>query len=557
MDHLEIRRGGVPTDGARALGLPANSGAAANRGQREGETRISTEAFPAIEGSRPCEQEGSSSGTVMQLQQQGIFPNSCVSRVALGSGSEQRMDRASIVELIHRNLDSALRLVTSAETLQQWVSAFLCLDSEAYLELSEEEYLSTVNALTTIVRASDIEDSARQRLLTLIAKNDRQEQRLLLQYATDNELEAIEGAPDADVEAVVTAIHSAGWDALIPAGCNGTQAAYALFAAYARRMITMDEFATAMTFLRAITGVNEEKQLRFFPIEARALSKYTNSTEEHINEILNAAENVPEHLRYVVLVDGQAYDRFTLLGIEPTFFDKRNPPFGILRSHGELRQMKCGMVSFAVLRQVFPELAPVLHMTPTLQHMANHVLAGRSDYMILFPGDAPVIHGSVDKLLFAAMHDVFHTLGRRLAKQYSPMLIQTFFSRCRLSERHRAQYQAKLGDGVRVLYPFFEEGNFTVRELISYVVDRILGRVVDGDLKAPSWEGYSVKKGTHDSIHLLIVDAYRILRDLALKDIMPRALDLLPDDDLRADLERRKSEILANVDLCFGFDSLN
>ena len=94
-----------------------------------------------------------------------------------------------------------------------------------------------------------------------------------------------------------------------------------------------------------------------------------------------------------------------------------------------------------------------------------------------FPDEASCIHGSNDKLIFAQIHDLFHT-DARASRKFVQEEMMSIAEKIQVNPENRKQYESKL-DGKQKEYPAFNKKP-TEQELLAFLLDRIKGEVVDG-----------------------------------------------------------------------------
>lgn len=274
-------------------------------------------------------------------------------------------------------------------------------------------------------------------------------------------------------------IHEGRWSELI-ARSSGQGLSYSLIAAYSKGEIDLEDVATGMIFNRTLHNAGAEN-CQIIPICKETLDTMGNLEEQDKEAILAAASRAKPNQRFILMVNKTAFDFYTQNVMYHSFLKEGSPQiFGFLQS-GEGEKTQYGMLGFGVCKAHYPNLAPVIHVTPSLKKLGEHIKMGKSDFMLQFPDDVNVIHGSQDRLFFAQVHDLFHTRGRTA---FGPIIVKDMIDLIfdvKVDARVRKSYNQKM-DPVHSVYPRFVEMP-SEEEMVAYLLDRITGEIMDASYK--------------------------------------------------------------------------
>lgn len=348
----------------------------------------------------------------------------------------------------------------------------LRLGVEDYLKISKEKYAERVQALQRLIHGNSEEDMELQQMLGWV---DRQELRLLLQYLRPEEIKAIQTAQKSPhIDIVADLIAKGRWlDLLHTFKTQGHELSYLLLAAYCQKRIDLEDLATAMLFHRAFQNT-KEGDCTILPISSDVLDTITNLSAQSKREILQATQELKENQKFLILVNKDSFDEYTQGVIQANFSGKNIVGF-LERISTEKSEF--GVLSFGINQAHYKNLAPILHLTPTTEIMADHILSGRSDFVLQFPEEVELVHGSVDRVFFAQIHDLFHAEARN-TNPFQYQMTQKI-QRIAFDPALRKAYREKMNAGIDALYPSFMELP-TEEEMVAYLLDRIAGEVVDG-----------------------------------------------------------------------------
>ena len=371
--------------------------------------------------------------------------------------------------------------ILSPEILPDLVTKGFHLDSEKYISIDPNNYTQAIKKLGMFIEESTLNKDIKLDLKKKLQNNDRIEQRLLLQYISESELQAIEKARTQDLKPIVNLIKNADandWLTLLKQNKDNPNFSYELIAAYCEKLISLDELATAMIFDGAYCVSPEN--FKIYELNEKNLESAYNMSER--DKWLELSKKTPSNLRFFVAVDSKACDTHTRGAIDSTFLSNKNTP-GVFNLSDQGKD-EYAMVSFGLAKSFYQKksltLAPILHLSPNRSSMIQRVFLRLSDFALFFRNESPVIHGS-SNLLFGAMHDLLHTNGR--AERNS---VQTVFARAAeiietklLSQKELSTFRTKLDNGKDKLYPSFIQEP-TKTEVISYILELVAGDFVDG-----------------------------------------------------------------------------
>ncbi len=317
--------------------------------------------------------------------------------------------------------------------------------------------------------------------------SEQQEECSPLQYLTDKEKQAVDEAFGSDsrlIDRIVSQIAQGEWMELFQSSLKDpSQLSYLFIVAYKQRKIDLEDLATAMIFHRAFCNT-QRGQCHIVPISREILDTMVNLTAKSKRKILEKTKDVKNNQKFMILVDRKAVDEYTTTLIKATFKNGiENEVKGYLHQcTGDVERF--GTFSFGLCHSFYPELSPVIHLTPSIETMADHTKIGISDFALFFPEEDSITHGSTDKTIFAPVHDLLHTEARRaVGDLYVATLNRVAHVKVDPSERTAyAEKQRSVGRP----YPFFHRyarGDrtplITWKGVENFLVDRILGEVVD------------------------------------------------------------------------------
>lgn len=376
--------------------------------------------------------------------------------------------------------DIEAKSVITFDIMRDLVHRALSLDSENYLTTSPESYRLQIEALRRLVQISFLKREEKEVLFTLIDTHERQDERLLLQYLTPQEKKGVRDATNCpEIDAAADLVSKGEWEELFNRYPKDSQLTYLLIGAFCKRKIDLEDLATAMMFHRAFCNTIEG-QWKLLPITAESLNRMDNLNAEEKYTILKMAALAKPNQRFLIMVDRNAIDLYTQgLLIETFLGPGRSRILGFLAS-----QSMFGVLSFGAAQRFYRNLTPIIHLTPTMEIMENHVRRGQSDFALFFPDELAVVHGSTDKTIFPQLHDFLHTAGRKRRAGLQPLMMERVWDSFRIGPELREEYRRKMNDGIGSLYPKFMTMP-TQEEMTAYLLDRIVGEIIDG--------GYSLR----------------------------------------------------------------
>ena len=371
--------------------------------------------------------------------------------------------------------------VVAQSDLTPLIEKELRLHDESYLELSEEEYAEKVDTSKHLIEGRPDENQ----LLSLITTNERQEQRLLLQYLSKSEQELLVQAQNSPhIQPVCELIQQGNWQEL----CNrftDPSDAYVFLAAYTQKKIDITELATAMVFHRV--SINAPGSYRIISTTELTEKDLSYFSTEMRTELLNAISKTNASQQFVILVDGLAIDPYARSLIDFSFIKSNQAQGYTLMPHRD--RIDYGAFSFGIMKNIFPSLSPVIHLTPTLETMAYHLDQGRSDVVLLFPNELANVHGSFDKTIFGYTHDLFHTWARSFFLDINyENLTKKFYCDPNISKKmhEKLSYEAKKS------HPIFKQKP-TPEETLCYISEALQEDIVDGTYNSAIKKAYKVQ----------------------------------------------------------------
>lgn len=377
-------------------------------------------------------------------------------------------------------------LVECVPLLHQIIDKILCLQpgDESYLSIERNEYAATVEMLRRLVLP--FHDA---RLLAKLNANDRQEQRLLLQYATPSDLVALQQAyMDPRLESVIELVNNGQWNEFLRDLLNFPvdQSAYLFLAAYCKKLISIETLSTAMLVCRAYIqdphGVTVET---FDTLTDADFARLNISGKEKAELIfLLGSDQIERNQKMFVLSSMANYDPYTL-GLFSDFSKEGKIPsvFG--------DEEKVGVFSFGIAKALYGavgvSLVPVLHLTPR-QSMISRISSTYSDCVLLLPREKSLIHGSRNGIIFPAIHDYYHAnkrsqhSGDRALRESAKMAAQKIQDHLSIGPQ---DYLSKLSDGQNELYRQFSVAP-AKDEYMRYIFRRISGQIIDAEYSTKS-----------------------------------------------------------------------
>lgn len=366
------------------------------------------------------------------------------------------------------------------ESFVALVKEGLCTDSEEYLLIDDKIYAQRYELLLNLLNHSSLPKTEKAEAEKTILPNKRKEERLLLQYLSKTEKKELKKALNFPTDPkLLRDIKNGNWERLFKKHKSEDPNAlsFAMLAAYCKEEIDIEDLATAMMFHRSFINAGKKK-CHILPINEEVLKNIDNLSGEAKAQILKVSREVKPNQRFLIMVKADAFDDWTNRVIKYTFLTKGVGGFmGFLTGNDS---QAFGTLSYGACKKLYPRLAPVVHLTPSLDTMFNHVKQGYSDFALFFTGEETVVHGSSDKTIFAQIHDLFHT-NARLNREHiqNDLMHIAFISRAGFSSHW--SYLEKLDDGIGKLYPEFRRDlKPTEDEVVAFLLDRIMGEIVDG-----------------------------------------------------------------------------
>lgn len=350
-------------------------------------------------------------------------------------------------------------------------------NTEEYLNLNQQTYQQRHLLLSELLNHANLTSLDCADFKKLLKQNETQEQRHLLQYLRPQEQKELLRVLETPANPKVVQMISEGAWAQLFEEFREEDLSYIFLAAYCQKKIDLEDVSTAMMFYRAWVNAGKDN-CHILPISAQNLKAVENLSEDEKAQILNESSDLKPNQAFLILVDHKQLDLWTQQIFKNTFTPERANGFlGLLRIGNIDSPNFIGTFSFGMSKKLFPAITPVMHLTPTIDEMFYHVEKKLSDFALFSPGERPVIHGSKDNLLFAQIHDLFHTWARQ--KRF--IIQDEMMSRVKsiqIDPMVRKQYRAKLSD-LNVEYPSFRELP-SQEELTCFLLDRIRGEVIDG-----------------------------------------------------------------------------
>jgi|GEM_PF-5577008 hypothetical protein len=418
-----------------------------------------------------------------------------------------------------RNIE--IQSLSTFGIMKDLVNQALFLNSEKYLTLFPESYALRIEALRKLVQTSFLSKEEKETLFTLITANERQEERLLLQYLTPQEKERLsEIYSCSQINQLADLIAKGEWIKLFDYYSRDIQLSDLLIAAYGRRKIDLEDLATAMIFHRVFYNTSKN-QRNILPITEETLQIMNSLLPEERQQILDKAMTIKSNQKFLILVNQEALDSYTQDLIFQNFFDlKGSKAPGFFHSTSLF-----GMLSFGAAQAHYKNLAPIIHLTPTIEAMKDHIEQGRSDFALFFPGECTSVHGSQDKTIFPYIHDLFHTHARNLRGSFQKEIMKRV-DRLGIGLELREEYSSKMDNGNGSLYPrFITMPN--ADEMTAYLLDRIIGEVIDGGyvfVKGKAVTSDAIEKVLKTLVFCISNYEFRKLPDIASEGFQKRVM---------------------------------
>ena len=214
----------------------------------------------------------------------------------------------------------------------------------------------------------------------------------------------------------------------------------------------------------------------------------TNRGSDHLQEIekslwLRLAKQVPPNERKIITVKCECFDDYTAKLINSNFFNsEKSKELGVFNISRDGHNYY-GIASFSLLRARFFEkgihLDPIIHLTPNRRELMSRIVDGRSDVVILLPGDQACIHGSRKGLIWGSMHDLIH--ANEQVSMLSPGKaedVSLIFNQIQdYLDSYQHDYASKL-KLEQVPYPIFIEAP-TCDEMCHYILRYLSSALLD------------------------------------------------------------------------------
>lgn len=384
--------------------------------------------------------------------------------------------------------------------------------SEKYLKMSGDEYGFNYFCLKGLFK--ECTDEKKLGLSADIALLCTKECRLLLQYLTKRERKCVKEALDKRTdENLLCSIQKGLWESIFKAwpSEDPNRLTYVLIAAYCKGEIDMEDLATAMIFHRAWVN-SPQGNCKIRRIDENFLEELSNFDFDQKSHLRTLLTTVRDNQRFVITVDSEIVDHFTLSLIRGSFYkSKKMEEFlGFLLIGSEDKPKAFGTFSYGIIKVLFPAVTPIVHLTPTLEAMSSHVEMGFSDFALFFPKEEAWVHGSKDKLIFSPLHDLLHTYGRARIVELQPQLMK-MVSSVKVSPGIRERYTKKL-QIENYTHPIFKEDP-TEDEALAFLTDYAIGKILDGGYPGRVELGNSLSERLKmvlvDILKRTIVDAYQ------------------------------------------------
>jgi hypothetical protein len=387
---------------------------------------------------------------------------------------DQKTKEPLFVKLSDLAIDSKNELLDGIRS--DLIHRALHIDSKDYLQISPQAYELRIQSLNKIIENSPLPQEEKDQLLAVLRANRSHQQRLLLQYLTSDEKEAVSGLRNHPDQLIVSELVQEGkWEELFsryPA--NDRTLSYLLIAAYSEEKIDGEDLATAMMFHRVFCNTSEN-QRKLIPATKEAFDQMDNLLPKEKQEMLMAAERAKSNQRFLILVEKEAFDSYTEGLIFMTFQrDQSKKVPGFFESGSMF-----GMPAFGIAQAHYRNLAPVIHLAPSARAMEARIRANYSDLVLLFPEEAPSVHGSRDKTIFAVVHDFLHTNARNRRGDIIQNSMMDFIRQIEKAPECQGFYRNKMTDGYGSIYPKFREFP-TQNEMVGFLLDRVIGEIIDG-----------------------------------------------------------------------------
>lgn len=322
------------------------------------------------------------------------------------------------------------------------------------------------------------------------------EEKLLLKYITSKEKACVENSyQDSRLEGVTSLITEGQWMDLLRTYGDQEDLSYVFLAAYHQKMISLDELTTAIVFHRAWFNCKDKEHVQVININPEYINdfsgkvtyyNYAVEVKQQQPKWKEVFEKVPNNLKVAIVIDNKSLDLYTLSFISINFHNRSIP--GVLAS-----TQATGLLSFGLLKAYYEskvDLIPIFHLTPRYIDIAKRISEDKSDFALFFPKELVAVHGSQDMTIFSQMHDLFHTQSRihTYELQGDMMLVAESVVE---AKSQLASYRNKLSQVPEKLNLVFAEIP-TKEEFKSFLVDRVIGELIDGSYEIVRLNGYIV-----------------------------------------------------------------
>ncbi len=444
------------------------------------------------------------------------------------------------------NLDVESQTAITAGIISDLVKRGLYLDTEDYLAIPPQAYDARVHALRTLTQGTIAEANELAPLTHALDFHERQEQRLLLQYLTKEEMERVQKTMnDPRIPQIGHLISNSQWEELFKdyAGIEkSTELSYILIGAYCQKYINLEDLATALMFNRVFCNT-QEGQRQILPITEGLIDEMGNLSAKDKLDIFQAVQKTRANQRFLILIKREAFDPISFVFLFNTFLGGRNKGILSLLKRGlgdSLDNIELGTFSFGVSNAHYGNLSPVIHLTPTMEVMADHLRLGRSDFVLHFPDENAQVHGCCDKTILAQVHDLLHTHARYkrgdLGSKIQELLLVRI-KRIQVDLVLREKYSLKMNDGKGQNNPSFIQMP-TMDEMVACLLDRVAGVIVDGGYRYVYYEDASLAKNVdmifQDLVEEVIETEFGALKRMHQKAARNEALQKIEHDSEEA-----------------------
>jgi hypothetical protein len=326
-----------------------------------------------------------------------------------------------------------------------------------------------------------------EQVKSMLVTNASEEQKTLLQYASDKELMTIYSCFDHPLQQkLANYIVTGQWKKVVERHRSNRSISIhnILKAAYCQRKITIDELATAYIFLAPAVARQRYKIYRFDEISTR----YPDVDRDYLQKRWKNSNEIPVNLRFFVVINRWHTNTHERALLTAFFEPKIKVPelAGALRLDHNYRYFAMGSAALIKSDAYAQGHPPVFirGITPDRKDLLKRIYKDLSDYALVDPEEQDtLIHTGKAKGMIPSAHDSFHLVARNLSG-----LLQRKGITQKLLEMEEMFHElppyssSTIVNRKTSLYPVLSE--FAMySDLVKFVIEDTLSHFADGEVE--------------------------------------------------------------------------